>query len=117
MSIEARFYVSEIVFTAYNGDGGGKVKLTAVSRGDGNRSWAKATPGGTVELSISNADAIKQFRQWQLDGKDVALTFDAVDVAKPTDGHAWEMSRTAPNDYPQPQMCRHCGAYESAHKG
>lgn len=36
------------------------VKLSAVS-GEENRPWSQYTPQGTVELHITNPDAVKQF--------------------------------------------------------
>ncbi len=36
------------------------VKLTAAS-GPGNETWSKATPTATMELWITNPDAVKQF--------------------------------------------------------
>ncbi len=37
------------------------VKLTAVA-GDENKPWSMYTPSGSVEIAITNPDAVKQFK-------------------------------------------------------
>lgn len=49
MSVEARFYVSEITKQAHSA-GSTQVKLQAVSRGEHNKNWAHHTPYGQVAL-------------------------------------------------------------------
>jgi hypothetical protein len=57
MSVRAKFYCTEISKMI----GGGKVRLSAVTRGEDNKKWASATPAGTIEMSIRNELAIEQF--------------------------------------------------------
>lgn len=89
MTVSARFYVSEVTRQAYN-PAHLKVTLTAVGRGDKNAQWAEATPSGKIEMTINNEPAASQFAEAL--GKDVAITFDFVDAAKPGDGHAFRQS-------------------------
>lgn len=46
---------------AGNGATNEVVKLTAV-HGPGNEAWSKYTPSGQVSLSITNPEAVKQFK-------------------------------------------------------
>lgn len=93
-TVTARFYVSESKKTAYTGDGGGIVKLSAVSRGDKNAQWASATPCGTVEMTINNPAAFKVFDGAV--GRDVSITFEVdVPLVKPGDGHEFRQSTLA----------------------
>lgn len=74
MSVAARFFVSAIEkqATLYT-----VVKLVASSRGQENKSWAKYTPSGTIQMSISpDTDAGRWFEEHV--GQDVALTFDHI---------------------------------------
>ena len=73
MSVQARFYVSEITQAAYQ-PGASTVKLQPVSRGPENKTWAAATPAGSISLTISNAAASTWF-VIRL-GKEVAITFE-----------------------------------------
>mgnify|MGYP001590217061 CR=1 FL=1 len=57
MTIRAKFFVTEVAKTTY----GGRVKLSAVTRGQDNKIWASATPSGSIEMSIRNELAIEQF--------------------------------------------------------
>lgn len=76
MSVVARFYVREIIKTAYD-PGAVHVKLQAVSRGPENKEWATATPAGELSMSIKNSPAAEFFAARL--GKDVAIRFDAVE--------------------------------------
>jgi hypothetical protein len=57
MTVRAKFYVQEIAQTTW----GGRVKLVAVARGSDNKEWASATPSGSIEMTILNDVALKQF--------------------------------------------------------
>lgn len=64
MSVRAKFKVTELINRVSN-YGTGKqdsatVKLMPVM-GDENRTWSKWTPGGSIEMTITNPDAFKQF--------------------------------------------------------
>lgn len=53
----AKFYVTEISHTV----SGGTVKLQAVTRGDDNKEWSKATPNGQISMGILNLAALENF--------------------------------------------------------
>lgn len=55
-----------------------RVKLTPV-QGDENKTWSQWTPGGSVELSITNPEAIKAFEV----GKDYFVDFSPVEPPAP----------------------------------
>jgi hypothetical protein len=58
MGVRAKMYVSEISY----GTSGGKVTLIPVCRGEENKSWSAATPGGKCELSILNPAALEWYK-------------------------------------------------------
>jgi hypothetical protein len=84
MGVEARFWVDEITTRAYNPDHV-SVTLRAAGRGEGNKSWAQATPTGTIELTITNPAAAEFFKENQ--GKDVAILFAPVEMEPKTSQH------------------------------
>jgi len=84
MGVEARFWVDEITTRAYNPDHT-SVTLRAAGRGEGNKSWAQATPTGTIEMTITNPAAAQFFKDNQ--GKDVAITFTPVDMEPKSSQH------------------------------
>lgn len=53
----AKFFVQEVAKTTF----GGRVKLSVVSRGQDNASWAQSTPSGSIEMYIKNEAALGQF--------------------------------------------------------
>lgn len=73
MAVQARFYVQAVTRYAYN-PGVVKVDLSAVARGEENKSWASATPSGTMTLNVNNPDAAAWFADRL--SKDVAITFE-----------------------------------------
>lgn len=77
--IHARFYVEQL--TKHAGMAYISVKLRASTKGDENKSWAKYTPSGTLEMAINNPTAAAWFED-QL-GKDLALTFEAMPSPDP----------------------------------
>lgn len=83
MQVTARFFVSEITRRAYN-PAHALVKLQPAYRGQENKAWSEATPSGLIELQISNPGAVDAFAAWFAEGKDIALTFEAVERAAPT---------------------------------
>ena len=80
MAVSARFWVDEITTRAYNPNHT-SVILRAAGRGEGNKSWAQATPTGTIEMTVTNPAAAQWFKDRQ--GKDVALTFDDIPDDEP----------------------------------
>lgn len=71
-AVEARFFISGYQKRAYDPDAT-EVTLTAVSRGEHNKNWARATPAGQITMTIKNDSAA----QWFVDklGAEVAVTF------------------------------------------
>lgn len=57
MGVRAKMFVTETTRTPH----GGKVKLSAVCRGEDNKAWAAATPNGMVELTILSDVALVEF--------------------------------------------------------
>lgn len=81
--ITARFFVHEMTRTAYN-PAHAAITLKPAYRGQENKAWAEATPSGEIKMQVNNVAAVDQFDQWFREGKDIAITFDAVDRAEPT---------------------------------
>lgn len=75
MAVQARFYVAELTYQAHDPQAA-KLKLSAVVRGPENAAWSKATPSGTIEMYVTNGKATQWFRDRQVAGDDVALTFE-----------------------------------------
>lgn len=71
-AVEARFFVSGYQRRAYDPDAT-EVTLTAVSRGDQNKSWARATPAGQITMTIKNESAASWFVGML--GAEVSVTF------------------------------------------
>lgn len=73
MAVQARFFVDQI--TKHARFEGSKFTLSPVtSSKPGNSDWSKYTPSGTIELNVTNPDAIAWFEDRL--GKDIAITFD-----------------------------------------
>lgn len=75
MAVAARFYVSEMTYWAGNPQAA-QIKLGAVVRGPENAAWSAATPSGTIEMHVSNPDAVAWFNDRRLAKEEIALTFD-----------------------------------------
>lgn len=75
MSVQARFYVSQIV---KNASGYVAAHLQPVIRGDQNKDWSKYTPSGKVELNVSPETPAAAWFESML-GKDIAITFEERD--------------------------------------
>jgi hypothetical protein len=71
-AVEARFFVSGYERRAYDPDAT-EVTLVAVSRGEHNKNWARATPSGQIKMTIKNESAASWFTG-QL-GAEIAVTF------------------------------------------
>jgi hypothetical protein len=113
MNVQARFYVSKTTRQAYN-PAHLLVELTAVSRGDQNAQWAEATPCGKIEMTINNPEAAAPFEQAL--GKDVAVTFEFVEILKPEDGHAFRQSVLPEGIYHGGAgTCGDCGGKQAQH--
>jgi hypothetical protein len=71
-AVEARFYVAGYRRRSYDPDAT-EVELVAVSRGEHNKNWARATPAGNIKMTIKNEGAAAWFIG-QL-GKEIAVHF------------------------------------------
>jgi hypothetical protein len=91
MTVRARFYIGQITRHAYN-PAQGQVKLQAVTRGTENKTWAAATPTGTLDMTIGNPAALEFFNDNL--GKELTLTFEldpltCTDCARETTANAY----------------------------
>jgi len=82
MSVVAKFRVSSRTEYAGYASEPGKtmesVKLMAAA-GEENKSWAAATPAGTIDMTITNPAALDQFQV----GEYVMVTFEPVEAEAP----------------------------------
>jgi len=69
MAVKAKFSVVSITD---HGNDNKQVKFAAAIAGEDNKSWAKYTPQGSLDMMISNPDASSQFEV----GKSYFLTFE-----------------------------------------
>jgi hypothetical protein len=91
----AKFYIAEV--TKFPG-GGGRVKLSAASRGARNAEWASATPAGSMELTINNEPALDFYavlvERARASGSaippEVMIQMVPADDGLPGDGHDFE---------------------------
>ena len=101
MSVTAKFFVGKI--------DGPNVYMTPVCRGVENREWASSTPGGSLNLYITNEAALGQFRV----GEEYTAVFEH--APKPTlgDGHPVDHYEDHPAYDPSKtiHLCRTCGSY------
>ena len=77
--ITLRFYVKEVSRTA--GADYVTVKLQPAYKDGRNSDWSKFTPSGSIELTVSNPAAIKQFDEWLNFGgipADIHITMEPV---------------------------------------
>lgn len=73
--VRAKFLVSEVRQIArYGPHVQDAITLTAVS-GPGNEQWSRWTPSGSITMTITNPDALNQFRI----GKHVYVDFTEAD--------------------------------------
>lgn len=79
MTVQARFFVQQITKSA--GSDHVQVRMVASSRGGENKTWAKYTPMGTLEMSVTGGPAAEWFEEHL--GKDIALAFEERPVVCP----------------------------------
>lgn len=77
MTVRAKFYVQSITRHAYN-PGAAEIKLSAVTRGQDNKSWSSATPMGSLTMSVLNESATAQFEL----GEEYYLDFSKAEKGK-----------------------------------
>lgn len=105
MSVSSKWYVTKIE--------GQQVHLYPVCRGVENREWSSATPGGSMQMTITNPAALEQF----VVGEEYLARFDFAPKPKPGDGHevdvveqyGWD-PQTGKNDKVY-WVCGTCGSY------
>lgn len=101
MSVQAKFYVAEIV-RHEGAPTADRIKMGAVCRGAENKGWASATPWGSIEMGVLNDRATDYFEE----GQEYLVTFTKSPKPAPGDGHE-----------PQPvesygsTMCAFCGVH------
>lgn len=121
MTVRAKFYIEEITRKP---SGTNKVKLRAVARGERNAEWAKASPDGSIELTISNPAAFEFFADL-LDSMgtdpsghprypEVFVDFSPATDGWLGDGHAFVESK-APADHYSHGQCAECGFPRDRH--
>lgn len=73
--VVARFFVSGYQRRAYDPDAT-EVTLNAVSRGEHNKAWARATPSGEIKMTVKNESAAA----WFMDrlGSEIEVSFALV---------------------------------------
>lgn len=71
-AVVARFFVSGYQRRAYDPEAT-EVTLNAVSRGEHNKTWARATPSGEIKMTIKNESAAS----WFMDrlGSEIEVSF------------------------------------------
>lgn len=75
MSVRAKFFIAEVTSTTYGKtEPINKVVLRAATSAGGNEEWSKATPVGTIEMTITNDAAFDQFKGHV--GEDVDILFE-----------------------------------------
>lgn len=113
MRVRAKFYISEI--TMQPGQGGGRVKMGAVSRGTRNADWAAATPSGEISMFINNPKAFEQFlamvEQNQKTGRapEIYVDFAAAEDGWAGDGHKFVGDDSVPEGHYTFGKCQECG--------
>lgn len=88
--VVGKFYVTEIAINSYSNDGKptGRVKLQPVTRGARNASWSQATPSGTIEMQITNPDAVQVYVEALKSGeREFLVEFTPCPAPKAGDGH------------------------------
>ncbi len=77
-AVEARFFVSGYERRAYDPEAT-EITLAAVSRGEHNKNWARATPSGQIKMTIKNEGAAS----WFIDqlGQEIAVHFTPAPAA------------------------------------
>lgn len=75
MTVQAKFFVTTIkhLYTGSPDDVMAEIELQAVtSTNEGNQSWSKWTPSGSLKMVVTNPDAIAEFAL----GDPFTLTFE-----------------------------------------
>jgi hypothetical protein len=118
-AVQARFHLRSI--ERYPGNPGGKVVLSAVSRGDRNATWAAATPSGELTMQVNNPEGFAWF-QSLLDAVDTGeIRYPEVDIvmtvsnlAVPGDGHPFRVA-VVPDGHYMTGKCGECGLEQKHH--
>lgn len=80
MRIIAKFYVAAVNPGGTAEEPNADITLRAVTNDTPeNKTWSKWTPSGTLEMNVTNPDAIAQFKQ----GEEVFLTLESAKPDEP----------------------------------
>lgn len=114
----AKFYLSALTLLPGK-DSGIRLEFRAVARGDRNASWAKATPDGTLTMTVNNPAAVEWWDRFMRSARDtgkspeVFLDIAPSDDGWPGDGHLFRLSSSAEGEYGH-GMCAECGQAKDA---
>ncbi len=112
--IRAKFFVAEISrFPGPAETSGGKVRCSPVTRGSVNASFASATPGGTIELTVQNPAALARFDDWRERRREFYVDFTEY-TPEAGDGHAF---KPTPEGHYNAGRCVECSGTEGEHVG
>lgn len=101
MSVSSKWYVTKIE--------GQSVYLSPVCRGIENREWASSTPGGSMQMWISNPTALAAFEV----GQEYEGLFTHTPKPMARDGHPVVQYEDHPSYDPTKTLfiCKTCGSY------
>lgn len=109
----AKFYLNGLTLLPGQ-DAGIQVSLSAVSRGDRNAAWAKATPTGNLTMTINNPAAVAQWEGFMQTAREsgkqpeVFIDIRPSEDGWPGDGHAFRLSEVTEGNYGHGK-CGECG--------
>lgn len=118
MTVRGKFNIAGITLLPGK-DAGIQVNLNAVCRGDRNATWARATPSGTIQMTVNNPAAADWFlQQLELSRKSGRYPEIFIDMARstdgyPGDGHAFRLFDTQGYSYGE-GTCGECGLSKDA---
>lgn len=113
MGTRAKFYVTGLTLLPGK-DSGIQVAMSAVSRGDRNAGWAKATPVGNLTMTINNPAAVEWWEAFMRSARDTGKSPELfIDIAPstdgwPGDGHEFRLSEIEEGNYGHGN-CGECG--------
>lgn len=113
MGVRAKFHISGVELLPGK-DAGVKVTAQAVSRGDRNANWSKATPSGNLTMIVNNPPAADWFVQLietsRRTGKypELFIDIEAASDGYPGDGHRFREADVPDDNYIKGN-CGECG--------
>lgn len=80
MNVTAKFYVAAVNPGGTAEEPSADITLRAVTNETPeNKTWSKYTPSGTLEMNVTNPEAIEQFKQ----GEEVFVTITSAKLSEP----------------------------------